>query len=82
MPYCVYHLPVQFDPEQLSLADLSLRNAETQAKSKELVVSCKRASEAPDMVFPYLQLVIQFTLSVYTLHTYLDIRQLKVHRSR
>lgn len=29
------------------------------------------------MTLPYLQLVIQFTLSVYTLHTYLDIRQLK-----
>ncbi len=30
------------------------------------------------MNIPYLQLVIQFSLSVYALHTYLDIRQLKV----
>ncbi len=30
------------------------------------------------MSIPYLQLVIQFSLSVYALHTYLDIRQLKV----
>ncbi len=30
------------------------------------------------MHIPYLQLVIQFSLSVYALHTYLDIRQLKV----
>lgn len=27
---------------------------------------------------PYLELVIQFSLSVYALHTYLDLRQLKV----
>ena len=30
------------------------------------------------MPFPYLQLVVQFSLSVYALHTYLDVRQLKV----
>lgn len=29
------------------------------------------------MSIPYLQLVIQFSLSVYALHTYLDVRQLK-----
>ncbi|DBA93318.1 hypothetical protein WJX79_004642 [Trebouxia sp. C0005] len=29
------------------------------------------------MNIPYLQLVIQFSLSVYALHTYLDLRQLK-----
>lgn len=33
------------------------------------------------MAIPYLQLVIQFSLSVYALHTYLDIRQLKVTKA-
>lgn len=34
------------------------------------------------MPFPYLQLVVQFSLSVYALHTYLDVRQLKVQRHK
>lgn len=33
----------------------------------------------PDDV-PWLKLVVSFTVLVYTLHTYLDIRQLKVSR--
>ena len=34
------------------------------------------------MSIPYLQLVIQFSLSVYALHTYLDVRQLKVKQKQ
>ncbi|KAL3150901.1 hypothetical protein ABBQ32_000651 [Trebouxia sp. C0010 RCD-2024] len=35
------------------------------------------------MPFPYLQLVVQFSISVYALHTYLDVRQLKaLHRRK
>lgn len=31
--------------------------------------------------FPYMQAVVTFNLAVYLLHTYLDVRQLKVTRS-
>lgn len=33
----------------------------------------------PDNI-PWLKLVVSFSVLVYTLHTYLDIRQLKVRR--